>query len=73
MQGIGLGMAWHPETDYIELNIQQLHFGKIVYPKTQLFKDGSSATENFVPWRLTKRMVMSKFISIFDLRDSRGT
>ena len=49
------GMAWHPETDYIELKIQQLHFGKIVSCKTQLFKDGSSAMENFVPRKLTKR------------------
>jgi hypothetical protein len=62
------GMVWHPKTNYIEIKILQLHFGKLFYPRTQLFKDGSSATENFVPRRLTKRMVMSKFMSIFDLR-----
>ena len=65
-------MTWLPETDYIELKIQQLHFGKMVRgrlsPKTKVFKDGSSAKENFVPQKLTTRMVMSKFMSIFDLR-----
>ena len=35
------GMAWHPETDYVELKIQSLHFGKVVRglsPKTEIFK-----------------------------------
>ena len=69
------GMAWHPESDFVELKFQDLHFGKVVRgrlsPNTKTFKgDKTSITdmENFVPLKLTKRQVTSKVMGIFDMR-----
>ena len=66
------GTAWHPESDYVELKINPLHFGKPVRgrlpPKTPIFIEGSFSMDNFVPRKLTKRMITSKFMGIFDLR-----
>ena len=69
------GMAWHPESDFIELKFQDLHFGKVVRgrlsPATKIFKGDKSSfadMDNFVPLKLTKRQVTSKFMGIFDLR-----
>ena len=67
------GMAWHPESAFVELKFQDLHFGKVVRgrlsPTTKVFKgDKSSFSDNFVPLKLTKRQVTSKFMGIFDLR-----
>ena len=68
-------MAWHAESDSVELKFQDLHFGKVVRgrlsPTTKTFKgDKTSFTDmdNFVPTKLTKRQVTSKFMGLFDLR-----
>jgi hypothetical protein len=65
-------MAWHPQSDSVELKVQDLHFGKIIRgrmsPKTEVFK-GERASfadmDKFVPTKLTKRQVTSKFMGIF--------
>ena len=66
------GLAWHPESDYVELKINPLHFGRIVRgrlsPKTQVFIKGKFTMENFVPKKLSKRMVTSKLMGIFDMK-----
>ena len=65
------GMAWHAESDTVELKFQDLHFGKVVRgrlsPTTKTFKgDKTSFTDmdNFVPTKLTKRQVTSKFMGL---------
>ena len=69
------GMAWHPETDFVELKLQDLHFGKVVRgrlsPTTKVFKGDKSRfsdMDNFVPLKLTKGQVTSKLMGIFDLQ-----
>ena len=69
------GIAWHPESDFIKLKFQDLHFGKVLRgrlsPTTKTYKgDISSLTDmdNFIPLKLTKRQVTSKFMRLFDLR-----
>ena len=69
------GMAWHTETDTVELKLNELHFGKIVRgrlaPNTRTFKGNTkdiTDMDKFVPSKLTKRMVTSKFMGIFDIR-----
>ena len=69
------GMAWHPEGDFVELKIQDLHFGKVLRgrlsPNTKIFTGDKSSfgdMDKFVPRKLTKRQVTSKFMGIFDLR-----
>ena len=66
-------MAWHPESDFVKF--QDLHFGKVVRgrlsPTTKVFKGDKSSfsdMDNFVPLKLTKLQVTSKFMGIFDLR-----
>ena len=68
------GMTWCPELDSLEVKLGKLHFGSIsrgrLAPGTELF-DGKFGTleelDNFVPMKLTKRMIVSKFMGIFDL------
>ena len=69
------GMAWHTETDTVELKLNDLHFGKAVRgrlnPSTPTFKGSikdTDAMNKFVPKILTKRMITSKFMGIFDLK-----
>jgi hypothetical protein len=65
------GMAWHPESDFVELKFQDLHFGKVVRgrlsPTTRIFRGNKSSfaeMDNFVPIKLTKRQVTSKFMGL---------
>ena len=67
------GMSWTPELDSLEVKIGSLHFGSVVRgrlsPETQVYegKFGSFEDMNtFVPKALTKRMVVSKFMGVFD-------
>ena len=69
------GMAWHTETDTMELKLNDLHFGKAVRgrlnPSTPTFKGSTKDTkamDKFVPKKLTKRMITSKFMGIFDIK-----
>ena len=69
------GMAWHTETDTMELKLNDLHFGKIVrwrlHPATPIFRgstEDSKAMNKFIPKKLTKCMITSKFMGIFDLK-----
>ena len=68
-------MAWHTETDTVELKLNDLHFGKTVRgrlnPSTPTFKGSikdTDAMNKFVPKILTKRMITSKFMGNFDLK-----
>ena len=67
------GMSWTPELDSLEVKTGSLHFGSVVRgrlsPETQVYegKFGSFEDMNtFVPKALTKRMVVSKFMGVFD-------
>ena len=68
------GMSWRPNVDSLELKLGTLHFGKVsrgrLDPNAQTF-DGKFATfkdmDTFVPQKLTKRMITSKFMGVFDL------
>ena len=69
------GMAWHAETDSVELKLANLHFGKVIRgrlsPTTTIFKGDISDTidmDKFVPTKLTKRPITIKFMGIFDLK-----
>ena len=68
-------MAWHTETDTVELKLNDLHFVKVVrgrlHQDTSIFKGSitdTKAMDKFVPKKLTKRMITSKFMEIFYLR-----
>ena len=69
------GLAWTPIIDAVELKIQPLHFGKVTRGRlaigTKTF-DGNFASfddmNSFVPRKLTRRQVVSKLMSIFDLQ-----
>ena len=67
-------MAWHPLSDSVKLKLQDLHFFKVVRgrlaPTTVIFKGDISNCadmDKFIPVKLTKRQITSKFMSIFDL------
>ena len=69
------GMAWHDESDSVELKFQDLHSGKVMRgrlsPTTKTFKgDKTSYTDmgNYVPTKLNKCQVTSKFMGLFNLR-----
>ena len=68
------GMSWCPLLDTLEVKIGKLHFGTVsrgrLAPGTETFngKFGNiKEMDDFVPKQLTKRMVMSKFMGVFDL------
>ena len=72
------GMKWFTVLDTLEVKIPPLHFGKKnrgrLSSKVQIFGGfGLSATDllreldEFVPKKLTRRMVASKRASIFDI------
>ena len=69
------GLSWWPEIDIIEVKIAILHFGSVSRGKlssgTRIF-DGNYGLDiedmdKFVPPNLTKRMIVSKFMGVFDL------
>ena len=64
------GMVWSPKLDLLEIPLPQLHFsnrarGRLV-AGSKVY-DGSIEMEDFVPRSLTRRMIVSKNSSIFDL------
>ena len=67
-------MLWNPEIDYLEVKLGNLHFGTISRGRlkagTEVF-NGKFGTfdemNDFVPKSLTKRMIVSKFMGVFDL------
>jgi hypothetical protein len=68
------GMAWTPIIDAVELKLPNLHFGKVTRGRlavgTKIFEGNFASFDDmnsFVPRRLTKRQVVSKLMSIFDL------
>ena len=72
------GMRWFPQLDTLEVKIPPLHFGKKsrgrLGSKVEIFGNfGLSLAEtlklldDFVPKKLTRRMVASKKASIFDI------
>ena len=67
--GVG-GFRWFPKLDVFELKIPLLHFGKKRRGKlredTKFFSGDESELDKFVPKVLSRRMVTSKFASIFD-------
>ena len=67
--GVG-GFRWFPKLDVFELKIPLLHFGKKRRGKlredTKFFSGEVSELDKFVPKVLSRRMVTSKFASIFD-------
>ena len=64
------GMTWYTELDQISVKIPRLHFGKKVRGKlsvgTQIFEGSFSDLNKFVPQKLTRRQVVSKFSSVYD-------
>ena len=64
------GITWWPEVDCIIVKIPQLHFGKKSRGRlvvgTEVFKGQFADMEKFVPQRLTRRQVVSKFSAIHD-------
>ena len=63
------GMAWHDESDSVELKFQDLR-GRLS-PTIKTFKgDKTSYTDmgNYVPTKLNKCQVTSKFMGLFNLR-----
>ena len=66
------GTKWHPPLDLVEVPLPKLHFSKKLRGRlvvgTQVF-EGSCVEdmENFVPKKLTRRMIVSKNASIFDI------
>ena len=65
------GMAWQPELDVFSLNHPPLHFGQKVrgrLPKNlEVFDPNKGSLSDFVPKKLTRRMITSKLMSRFDL------
>ena len=65
------GMIWFPEVDTVSVKIPPLHFGKKARGKlvvgTEIFEGSFADMEKFVPNPMTRRQVVSKFCSLFDM------
>ena len=65
------GMEWCPPVDSVTVKIPQIHFGKKSRGRlvvgTETFDGELADLEKFVPSKLTRRQVVSKFAAIFDL------
>ena len=66
--GLGVdvgGMTWWPKTDSMMVKIPPLHFGKKSRGKltigTQVFEGSFADLNKFVPEKLSRRQVVSKF------------
>eukprot|EP00092_Neocalanus_flemingeri_P018101 GFUD01019591.1.p1 GENE.GFUD01019591.1~~GFUD01019591.1.p1 ORF type:complete len:2548 (-),score=673.50 GFUD01019591.1:927-8570(-) len=71
--GVG-GMVWNPLIESLEVKYAPLHFGSVSRGRltvgTQVFEGKMITLEEmnkFVPTNLTKRQIVSKFMSVFDL------
>ena len=68
--GVG-GMEWCPLIDTVTVKIPPLHFGKKSRGKirvgTEVFDGSFEDLDKFVPEKLTRRMVVSKFAAVFDM------
>ena len=72
--GVG-GMAWCPAVDSFELKYSPLHFGSVSRGRlatgTETWPHGTYGNleqmDKFVPQKLTKRIIASKFLSVFDI------
>ena len=73
--GVG-GMRWFPKLDFFELKVPHLHFGKRRRGKlkedTKFFSGNQEELDQFTPRKLSRRMVCSKFASIYDLTGKLG-
>ena len=66
------GLKWQPKLDFIEVPIPDLHFSRKVRGRievgTEVFNGGLlEDMDKFVPKHLSRRMILSKKASIFDL------
>ena len=68
------GLCWNPEIDSLEVKLGELHFGKVsrgrLTPGTEIYKGrfgNFDDMDKFVPEKLTKKLIVSKFMGIFDL------
>ena len=65
------GMSWCPKLDYLALKLPALHFGQTrrgrLDPQTIIFDGKFADLEAFVPKKLTRRKICSKFLSVFDI------
>ena len=65
------GMTWYPLIDCVAVKIPPLHFGKKSRGKlvvgTEVFDGSFEDLKKFVPKKLTRRQVISKFSSVFDM------
>ena len=64
-------MEWCPPLDSVTVKIPKIHFGKKLRGRivvgTETFDGQFEDLEKFVPSKLTRRQVVSKFAAIFDL------
>ena len=65
------GMEWCPFLDTVSVKIPPLHFGKKsrgrITVGTEVFDGSFEDLQKFVPSKLTRRQVVSKFAAIFDM------
>ena len=65
------GMSWYPKLDFLELKLPGLHFGQTrrgrLDTETEIFKGKFADLESFVPKKLSRRTISSKFLSVFDI------
>ena len=73
--GVG-GFGWNSFLDCLEIKIPGLHFGKKnrgrLTKNTEVFFGNFEDLETFVPAKLTRRQVASKYASIFDVLGKFG-
>ena len=65
------GLVWYPEIDCISVKIPPIHFGKKSRGKlsvgTEIFDGSFADLETFCSKRFTRRVVVSKLYSVFDM------
>ena len=64
------GMSWFPEIDTMVVKIPPIHFGSKLRGKlrvgTEVFEGSFADLDKFVPEKLTRRMIVSKYSAFFD-------
>ena len=65
------GNKWHTKLDLIEVPLPLLHFSRKIRGRlqvgTEVFRGSFADLEKFVPKKLTRRILVSKVASVFDL------